>query len=56
MIHLGGNMMSDKIEKRKDCLTWDEYFMSLAKITAGRSKDPNTQVGACIVSKFILWI
>ena len=39
-----------KTEKRKDYLSWDEYFMSIAKITAGRSKDPNTQVGACIVS------
>ena len=39
------------MNKRKDYLTWDEYFMSIAKITAGRSKDPNTQVGACIVSK-----
>ena len=36
--------------KRKDYLSWDEYFMSIAKLTAGRSKDPNTQVGACIVS------
>ena len=41
--------MSSK--KRKDYLTWDEYFMGIAKLTAGRSKDPNTQVGACIVSK-----
>ena len=39
-----------KTEKRKDYLSWDEYFMSIAKLTAGRSKDPNTQVGACIVS------
>ena len=38
------------MNKREDYLTWDEYFMSIAKITAGRSKDPNTQVGACIVS------
>ena len=36
--------------KRNDYLTWDEYFMSLAKLTAMRSKDPSTQVGACIVS------
>ena len=36
--------------KRKNYLSWDEYFMSIAKLTAGRSKDPNTQVGACIVS------
>ena len=39
-----------KTEKRKDYLSWDEYFMSIAKLTAGRSKDPSTQVGACIVS------
>ena len=42
--------MSNKVSKRKDYLNWDEYFMSMAKLTAGRSKDPNTQVGACIVS------
>ena len=36
--------------KRKNYLSWDEYFMAIAKISAGRSKDPNTQVGACIVS------
>lgn len=34
--------------KRKNYLTWDEYFMGIAKLTAGRSKDPNTQVGAVI--------
>ena len=39
------------MKKREDYLTWDEYFMAVAKLTAGRSKDPNTQVGACIVSK-----
>lgn len=38
-------------KQRKDVLSWDEYFMSLAKLTALRSKDPNTQVGACIVDK-----
>ena len=36
-------------EKRKDYLTWDDYFMGVAKMSAMRSKDPNTQVGACIV-------
>lgn len=36
--------------KRKDYITWDEYFMGLALLSAQRSKDPNTQVGACIVS------
>ena len=38
-------------KKRQEYLTWDEYFMGIAKLTAGRSKDPNTQVGACIVGK-----
>ena len=37
--------------KRKDYITWDEYFMGVAMLAARRSKDPNTQVGACIVSK-----
>ena len=36
--------------KRDDYLNWDEYFMAIAKLSAKRSKDPNTQVGACIVS------
>lgn len=35
---------------RKGAITWDDYFMSIAKLSAMRSKDPNTQVGACIVS------
>lgn len=38
-------------DKRKDYITWDEYFMGLAKLSAMRSKDPNTQVGCCIVGK-----
>ena len=37
-------------DKRTDYITWDEYFMGVAKLSAMRSKDPNTQVGACIVS------
>ena len=37
--------------KRKDYLSWDEFFMGISKLSAGRSKDPNTQVGACIVSE-----
>ena len=36
--------------KRLDYLSWDEYFMGVAKLAARRSKDPSTQVGACIVS------
>lgn len=38
-------------DKRTDYITWDEYFMAVAKLASMRSKDPNTQVGACIVSK-----
>ena len=38
-------------EKRKDYIGWDAYFMGIAMLSAQRSKDPNTQVGACIVSK-----
>lgn len=38
-------------EKRKDYISWDEYFMGVAKLAGMRSKDPNTQVGACIVSQ-----
>ena len=37
--------------KRTDYINWDEYFMGIAMLTAKRSKDPSTQVGACIVSK-----
>jgi len=37
--------------KRKDYITWDEYFMGIAMLSAMRSKDPNTQVGACIVDQ-----
>ena len=36
--------------KRTDYINWDEYFMGVAMLAARRSKDPNTQVGACIVS------
>ena len=37
--------------KRADYISWDEYFMGIALLAAKRSKDPNTQVGACIVSQ-----
>lgn len=37
--------------KRKDYISWDEYFMGVALLSAERSKDPSTQVGACIVSE-----
>ena len=37
--------------KRQDYLSWDEYFMGIAMLSGMRSKDPNTQVGCCIVSQ-----
>ena len=39
-----------KNEKRKDYLSWDEYFIAITELSAMRSKDPSTRVGACIVS------
>ena len=38
------------MEKRKDYITWDEYFMGVAVLSSLRSKDPSTQVGACVAS------
>ena len=38
-------------KKREDYIGWDSYFMGIAMLSAQRSKDPNTQVGACVVSK-----
>jgi dCMP deaminase len=37
--------------KRDSYINWDEYFMGIALLSAERSKDPNTRVGACIVSQ-----
>ena len=37
--------------KRTDYLSWDEYYMGVAMLSAQRSKDPSTQVGACIVNR-----
>ena len=37
--------------KRDDYINWDSYFMGVAMLSAQRSKDPSTQVGACIVSR-----
>ena len=36
-------------KKRQNYLSWDQFFMGVAKLAAARSKDPSTQVGACIV-------
>ena len=38
-------------KKRKNYISWDEFFMGISKLAAGRSKDPSTQVGACIVDQ-----
>jgi dCMP deaminase len=38
------------LKKRQDYISWDEYFMGVALLSAKRSKDPSTQVGACIVN------
>ena len=45
-LSLGG----ENTVKREDYISWDEYFMGVAMLASRRSKDPNTQVGACIVS------
>lgn len=37
--------------KKQDYIKWDEYFMGIALLSAERSKDPSTSVGACIVSE-----
>ena len=37
--------------KRLDYISWDEYFMGVALLASERSKDPSTQVGACIVDE-----
>ncbi|RVW52549.1 Deoxycytidylate deaminase [Vitis vinifera] len=37
--------------KRRGYLSWDDYFMAIAFLSAERSKDPNRQVGACLVSQ-----
>ncbi len=39
------------IEKRKDYITWDQYFMGLAVLSSERAKDPKRRVGACIVNE-----
>jgi len=38
------------MEKRNNYITWEEYFMGIAILSALRSKDPSTQVGACIAN------
>jgi dCMP deaminase len=43
-------MTQKRVAKRNEYISWDEYFMGIALLSAQRSKDPNTQVGACIVN------
>ena len=45
------NETDDTVRKRADFLSWDDYFMSVAFLSAMRSKDPSTQVGAAIVNE-----
>ena len=44
--------MDKKGQKRKDYLSWDEYFMGVAMLSGMRSKDPHSQVGACIAVSY----
>ncbi|XP_071481683.1 deoxycytidylate deaminase-like [Diadema antillarum] len=46
-----GTAEDTKVSKRADYLPWDDYFMAVAFLSAQRSKDPNSQVGACIVNE-----
>ena len=39
------------VGKRTNYLSWDEYFMAVAMLSGLRSKDPNTQVGACVANQ-----
>jgi len=39
------------MSKRNDYINWDEYFIGIAVLSGKRSKDPSTQVGACIVNE-----
>lgn len=50
-IAFGHAEVTTKVKKRDDYLSWDDYFMSLAFLSAKRSKDPSTQVGATIVNQ-----
>lgn len=38
-------------KKRSGYIEWGDYFMAMAFLAAKRSKDPSTQVGACIVNE-----
>ena len=42
------------MSKRENYISWDDYFMGLALLSSLRSKDPSSQVGACIVDSKII--
>lgn len=42
---------SKNVSKRQDYISWDEYFMGVSLLSGRRSKDPSTQVGACIIDE-----
>ncbi|CAG2168164.1 unnamed protein product [Oppiella nova] len=44
-------IVTQRVGKREDYISWDEYFMAVAYLSAMRSKDPNSQIGACIVNE-----
>ncbi|XP_015716903.1 deoxycytidylate deaminase [Coturnix japonica] len=48
--HINGFGNEATCKKREDYLEWPEYFMAVAFLSAQRSKDPSSQVGACIVN------
>ncbi|OPJ71241.1 deoxycytidylate deaminase isoform B [Patagioenas fasciata monilis] len=48
--HVNGFGDEASCQKREDYLEWPEYFMAVAFLSAQRSKDPSSQVGACIVN------
>lgn len=52
MLNLLIRKWASNMAKRNDYISWDEYFMGVAYLSALRSKDPSTQVGACIASKY----
>ncbi|XP_005989545.1 deoxycytidylate deaminase [Latimeria chalumnae] len=50
-LSIGSQLSGETVcKKREDYLEWPEYFMAVAFLSAQRSKDPNSQVGACIVN------
>jgi len=46
---VGHSRDPDATKKRLNYISWDDYFMAIAVLSSYRSKDPNRQVGACIV-------